>query len=73
MARTCRRPWTRRFNGDQRDVARVLTERVLAHIGADRFQFLMEIALVHEFSAGLAQFMTGYDEARSLARRSCAA
>ncbi|WP_181184473.1 LuxR C-terminal-related transcriptional regulator [Cupriavidus pinatubonensis] len=56
---------TRRFNGDQREVARVLTERVLAHIGADRFQFLMEIALVHEFSAELAQFMTGYDEARS--------
>lgn len=46
------------FGGDQKDIARVLTDRVLAGIEPVRVQFLMEIALVREFSAELAQYMT---------------
>ncbi|WP_041743839.1 MalT transcriptional regulator family protein [Paraburkholderia xenovorans] len=54
----------RDFNGDQKDISRVLTERVLAIIDPAHVRFLMEIALVREFSADLAEFITGNPSAR---------
>jgi ATP/maltotriose-dependent transcriptional regulator MalT len=57
-------PPLRDFSGDQKDVYRVLTERVLAIIDPARVQFLMEIALVREFNADLAEFISGNPSAR---------
>lgn len=54
----------RDFNGDQKDISQVLTERVLAIIDPARVRFLMEIALVREFNADLAEFITGNPGAR---------
>ncbi|WP_321818681.1 MULTISPECIES: LuxR C-terminal-related transcriptional regulator [unclassified Paraburkholderia] len=54
----------RDFSGDQKDISRVLTERVLAIIDPARVHFLMEIALVREFNADLAEFITGNLNAR---------
>src|SRR5260370_36822764 len=53
------------FGGDQTDIARVLTNRVLPGIEPARVRFLMEIALVREFSAELAQYMTGSVQAHA--------
>ncbi len=53
------------FGGDQTDIARVLTNRVMAGIEPAGVQFLMEIALVREFSAELAQYMTGSVQAHA--------
>ncbi|KEZ01905.1 hypothetical protein GQ57_32300 [Burkholderia sp. MSh2] len=52
------------FSGDQRDISRVLTDRVLAIIDPARVRFLLEIALVREFNADLAEFMTGNVDTR---------
>ncbi|WP_429260845.1 LuxR C-terminal-related transcriptional regulator [Paraburkholderia sp. GAS334] len=54
-----------RFGGDQQDIARVLTHRVLAGLEPARVQFLMETALVQEFSAELAKHVTGCTQAHS--------
>jgi ATP/maltotriose-dependent transcriptional regulator MalT len=54
----------RDFSGDQKDISRVLTERVLAMIDPAGARFLMEIALVREFNAELAEFITGNPGAR---------
>ncbi|KVQ61117.1 hypothetical protein WT22_16875 [Burkholderia territorii] len=54
----------RDFNGDQNDISRVLTERVLSMIDSARVNFLMEVALVREFNVELAEFMTGNPNAR---------
>jgi len=54
----------RDFGGDQKDISRVLTERVLAIIDPARVRLLMEIALVREFNADLAEFITGNPSAR---------
>lgn len=53
-----------RFNGDHNDIARVLTHRVLVGFAPEVVQFMMEVALVREFSADLAAHMTGRSEAR---------
>jgi len=53
-----------RFSGDHSDIARVLTRRVLVGFDPDLVQFMIEIALVREFSADLAAEMTGRAEAR---------
>jgi LuxR family maltose regulon positive regulatory protein len=52
-----------RFGGDHSDIARVLTRRVLIGFDPELVQFMMEIALVREFSADLAAEMTGRAEA----------
>lgn len=54
----------RNFNGDQKDISRVLTERVLSIIDPARVHFLMEVALVREFSVELAEFITDNPNAR---------
>ena len=53
-----------RFSGDHSDIARVLTRRVLIGFDPELVQFMIEIALVREFSADLASEMTGRAEAR---------
>src|SRR3989442_102927 len=53
-----------RFSGDHSDIARVLTRRVLIGFHPELVQFMIEIALVREFSADLAAEMTGRVEAR---------
>lgn len=53
-----------RFNGDQSDIARVLTHRVLVGFAPEVVQFMLEVALVREFSADLAAHMTGCSQAR---------
>jgi LuxR family transcriptional regulator, maltose regulon positive regulatory protein len=53
-----------RFSGDHSDIARVLTRRVLVGFDPDLVQFMIEIALVREFSPDLATHMTGRAEAR---------
>lgn len=52
-----------RFSGTDHDIAQVLTRRVLAGFAPRRVAFLMELALVREFSAEFAASITGCDEA----------
>lgn len=52
------------FSGEDHDIARMLTRRVLAGFEPRVVQFLTEIALVREFSAELALEMTGQAQAR---------
>lgn len=52
-----------RFSGEDHDIAAVLTRRVLAGFEPRLVQFLAEMALVREFSAELAEAMTGQSEA----------
>ena len=52
------------FGGDQGDMARVLTQRVLRGFGPDLMQFMVELSLVREFSVELAMHMTGRQQAR---------
>jgi LuxR family transcriptional regulator, maltose regulon positive regulatory protein len=52
------------FGGDQGDMARVLTQRVLRGFGPDVMQFMVELSLVREFSVELAMHMTGRHQAR---------
>lgn len=52
-----------RFSGTDRDVADVLTRRVLAEFDVERVTFLVEIAPLREFSAELAEHVTGRTEA----------
>lgn len=47
------------FNGSDHDVADMLTRRVLAGLDTDRAAFLLEIAPLREFSADLAEHVTG--------------
>ncbi|MCA8094813.1 LuxR C-terminal-related transcriptional regulator [Burkholderia anthina] len=54
----------RDFNGDRKDISRVLTERVLSIIDPARVNFLMEVALVREFNVELAECITGNPNAR---------
>lgn len=51
------------FDGDQSDIAQVLTRRVLIGLEDDFLEFLTEIALLREFSVELAQAATGRAEA----------
>lgn len=51
-----------RFSGDDHDIAAVLTQRVLAGFEPPLVQFMIEMALVREFSAELAEQMTGQAE-----------
>ncbi len=53
-----------RLSGDHSDVARVLTRRVLVGFNPKLVQFMIEIALMREFSTELAAHMTGCIEAR---------
>jgi LuxR family transcriptional regulator, maltose regulon positive regulatory protein len=53
-----------RFSGDHRDIARMLTRKVLVGFDPDLVQFMLEIALVREFSVELALRMTGRSEAK---------
>lgn len=52
-----------RFGGDDHDIAAVLTRRVLAGFEPRLVQFMIEMALVREFSAELAAYMTGQADA----------
>lgn len=52
-----------RFSGDNRDMARLLTSRVLVGIDPTLMQFMVELALVPEFSVDLAVQMTGVEAA----------
>ena len=52
-----------RFSGTDHDIAQVLTRRVLAGFEPRRVAFLMELALVREFSADFAASITGCNEA----------
>lgn len=52
-----------RFTGDHSDIARLLTRRVLVGFDPDLVQFMIEIALVREFSTELAAQMTERQEA----------
>ena len=54
-----------RFSGEDRDIADVLTRRVLSGFDPRLVQFLAEMALVREFSAELAEAMTGQAEAHA--------
>ena len=54
-----------RFSGDHRDIARLLTRKVLVGFDPDLVQFMLEIALVREFSVELALRMTGRVEAKA--------
>ena len=54
-----------RFTGDHRDIARLLTRKVLVGFDPDLVQFMLEIALVREFSIELATRMTGRSEAKA--------
>jgi len=53
-----------RFSGDHRDIARLLTRKVLVGFDPALVQFMLEIALVREFSVELAMRMTGRVEAK---------
>ena len=53
-----------RFSDDHSDIAQVLTRRVLVGFDPGLVQFMIEIALVREFSVDLAAHMTGRPEAR---------
>lgn len=48
-----------RFSGDHGDIARLLTRRVLVGFEPDLVQFMLEMALLREFSAELASDATG--------------
>ena len=52
------------FSGDHRDMARWLTRRVLSGFEPALVRFMLEIALVREFSVELAQYMTERTETR---------
>ena len=54
-----------RFTGDHRDIARLLTRKVLVGFDPAHVQFMLEIALVREFSVELAVRMTGRTEAKA--------
>ena len=53
-----------RFGGDHRDIAGVLTRRVLVGFPPGLVEFMVETAQVREFNADLAVEMTGRPEAR---------
>jgi LuxR family maltose regulon positive regulatory protein len=53
------------FGGDQRDIAEVLTRRVLVGFDPAVVNFMLETALVREFNAELAVRMTGRKEAHA--------
>jgi LuxR family maltose regulon positive regulatory protein len=53
-----------RFSGDQADMARVLTQRVLVRFDPEIVRFMVEISLLREFNADLAAHMTGQAAAR---------
>lgn len=53
-----------RFGGDQRDMARVLTQRVLVGFDPALSRFMVELSLLREFNAELAEQMTGQVQAR---------
>jgi LuxR family transcriptional regulator, maltose regulon positive regulatory protein len=53
-----------RFSGDQADMARVLTQRVLVRFDPQIVRFMVEISLLREFNADLAAHMTGQAAAR---------
>lgn len=57
------------FSGDQRDIARWLTRRVLTGFDQELVRFMAEIALVREFCAELALHMTGREQAASWLRQ----
>ena len=52
-----------RFGGDQHDMAQMLARRVLADFDPALVAFMLEVALAREFSATLAQRMTGQADA----------
>jgi len=52
------------FTGDHKDIAKVLTHRVLVGFEPEIVQFMVEIALVREFSHDLATHMTGRPKAK---------
>lgn len=52
-----------RFGGDQSDMAQVLTRHVLVGFVPEQLTFLMEVALLPEFSVELAGTVTGCDHA----------
>ncbi len=52
-----------RFSGDHKDIARWLTRRVLVGFEPALVRFMVEMALVREFSGELAAHMTGSAEA----------
>lgn len=53
-----------RFGGDHRDMARMLTNRVLGAFDPATVAFMVEMSLVREFNAELAVHMTGRADAR---------
>lgn len=53
------------FGGDHSDIAQVLTRRVLIGFESDFLEFLMEIALLREFSIDLAAYATGHSNAEA--------
>lgn len=53
------------FGGDHNDIAQVLTRRVLIGFDENFLAFLMEIALLREFSVELARHATGRSEAEA--------
>jgi LuxR family transcriptional regulator, maltose regulon positive regulatory protein len=53
-----------RFSGDQADMARVLTQRVLVRFDPEIVRFMVEISLLREFNVDLAAHMTGQAAAR---------
>ncbi|MCW5668703.1 MAG: hypothetical protein KIT86_03510 [Hydrogenophaga sp.] len=57
-----------RFDGDGKDIASVLTGRVLAGFSSELVEFLMEIACLREFSADLAHAVTGQARAEEWIR-----
>lgn len=56
-------PVLARFSGTDSDVADVLTRRVLARFDPELATFLVEVALLREFSADLSEHVTGRKEA----------
>lgn len=52
-----------RFNGDDQDIAAVLTRKVLAGFEPELVRFMIEAALLREFSAELAGHATGSAQA----------
>ena len=54
-----------RFGGDQGDMARVLTNRVLRGFDPEIVQFMVELSLVRDFNAELARHMTGRAESHA--------
>lgn len=52
-----------RFSGDHQDIARVLTRRVLVGFEPALVTFMVELSMLREFNAELAQHVTGHREA----------